>query len=101
MKNTIYLKILKKGIAIFKKRCYNTQTEREKNVFLVGEKSQIKFFEKISKKVLTSRNSCDIILNVARQETTKCDGKWKHSSVGRASALQAEGHRFEPYCFHQ
>ena len=26
---------------------------------------------------------------------------WKHSSVGRASALQAEGHRFEPYCFHQ
>ena len=26
--------------------------------------------------------------------------KWKHSSVGRASALQAEGHRFEPYCFH-
>ena len=25
----------------------------------------------------------------------------KHSSVGRASALQAEGHRFEPYCFHQ
>ena len=24
----------------------------------------------------------------------------KHSSVGRASALQAEGHRFEPYCFH-
>ena len=25
---------------------------------------------------------------------------WKHSSVGRASALQAEGHRFEPYCFH-
>ena len=27
--------------------------------------------------------------------------RWKHSSVGRASALQAEGHRFEPYCFHQ
>ncbi len=24
----------------------------------------------------------------------------KHSSAGRASALQAEGHRFEPYCFH-
>ena len=24
---------------------------------------------------------------------------WKHSSAGRASALQAEGHRFEPYCF--
>ena len=24
----------------------------------------------------------------------------EHSSVGRASALQAEGHRFEPYCSH-
>ncbi len=23
---------------------------------------------------------------------------WEHSSVGRASALQAEGHRFEPCC---
>ena len=26
---------------------------------------------------------------------------WKVSSVGRASALQAEGHRFEPCTFHQ
>ena len=26
---------------------------------------------------------------------------WKLSSAGRASALQAEGHRFEPYSFHQ
>ena len=26
---------------------------------------------------------------------------WEHSSAGRASALQAEGHRFEPYCSHQ
>ena len=26
--------------------------------------------------------------------------KWEHSSAGRASALQAEGHRFEPYCSH-
>ena len=25
---------------------------------------------------------------------------WEHSSAGRASALQAEGHRFEPYCSH-
>ena len=24
----------------------------------------------------------------------------EHSSAGRASALQAEGHRFEPYCSH-
>ena len=26
---------------------------------------------------------------------------WGYSSAGRASALQAEGHRFEPYCPHQ
>ena len=26
--------------------------------------------------------------------------KWGYSSAGRASALQAEGHRFEPYCPH-
>src|SRR5699024_10790282 len=26
---------------------------------------------------------------------------WGHSSAGRASALQAEGHRFEPCCTHQ
>ena len=28
------------------------------------------------------------------------DTKWDLSSAGRASALQAEGHRFEPYRFH-
>ena len=27
--------------------------------------------------------------------------QWKFSSVGRATALQAVGHRFEPYNFHQ
>ena len=26
--------------------------------------------------------------------------KWDHSSAGRAPALQAGGHRFEPYCAH-
>src|SRR5690554_3755850 len=26
---------------------------------------------------------------------------WAHSSVGRAPALQAGGHRFEPCCAHQ
>jgi hypothetical protein len=25
---------------------------------------------------------------------------WEHSSAGRASALQAEGHRFDPCCSH-
>ena len=26
--------------------------------------------------------------------------RWEHSSAGRASALQAGGHRFEPYSAH-
>ena len=34
----------------------------------------------------------------SRQKTAA--NKWEHSSAGRASALQAEGHRFEPYCSH-
>ena len=29
------------------------------------------------------------------------EAKWGHSSVGRASALQAEGRRFEPDWLHQ
>ena len=35
---------------------------------------------------------------VVRDETTTT--RWKFSSAGRASALQAEGHRFEPCNFH-
>ena len=35
----------------------------------------------------------------SRQKTAA--NKWEHSSAGRASALQAEGHRFESYCSHQ
>ena len=34
----------------------------------------------------------------SRQKTAA--NKWEHSSAGRASALQAEGHRFEPYNAH-
>ena len=45
--------------------------------------------KKFLKKVLTNEIYCAIIISVAR-------AIWKHSSVGRASALQAEGHRFEP-----
>ena len=37
--------------------------------------------------------------NVCRLD--KCDThEWEHSSVGRAFALQAKGHRFEPCCSH-
>ena len=38
-----------------------------------------------------------LFLHFARSAPAK---RWKHSSAGRASALQAEGHRFEPCCFH-
>ena len=34
-------------------------------------------------------------------KTLKSDWLWKFSSAGRASALQAEGQRFEPVNFHQ
>ena len=48
---------------------------------------------KNSKKVLTYLFSYDILTkSVARAANTK----WDLSSAGRASALQAEGHRFEP-----
>ena len=53
-----------------------------------------KKYKKFLKKVLTNKNICVIILLVVEAIV------WKHSSVGRASALQAECHRFEPYCFH-
>ena len=32
--------------------------------------------------------------------TNTCHGNWSYSSAGRAPALQAGGHRFEPYCDH-
>ena len=35
------------------------------------------------------------------RKTLKSDRLWKFSSAGRASALQAEGQRFEPVNFHQ
>ena len=44
---------------------------------------------------------------IAKQVTERTTNKppetstiWNLSSAGRASALQAEGHRFEPYRFH-
>ena len=33
-------------------------------------------------------------------KATDCTAQWALSSAGRASALQAEGHRFEPYSAH-
>ncbi|MBQ4122083.1 MAG: hypothetical protein IJD35_08715, partial [Clostridia bacterium] len=55
----------------------------------------VEFFEKklkkFLKKVLTKGKQRAIITHVAARSAI-----WGHSSAGRASALQAEGHRFEP-----
>ena len=40
------------------------------------------------------------IFESLQTETKATITKWEHSSAGRASALQAEGHRFESYCSH-
>ena len=54
--------------------------------------------KKTFKKVLTFIENESILLFVVRQESLK-DTR-DHSSAGRASALQAEGHRFESYWSH-
>ena len=55
----------------------------------------IKILKKL-KKVLTFYGLRCIIQKLVVTTTNK----WDHSSAGRASALQAEGHRFEPYWSH-
>ena len=50
---------------------------------------------------LTKRGkSCIIYYVVASDDMEPGMQAWEHSSVGRASALQAEGHRFEPCSSH-
>ena len=60
-------------------------------------KTDEKNFEKNFKKGIDKSENACYNIQVAANEAAI----WKHSSVGRASALQAEGHRFEPFCFHQ
>ena len=45
-------------------------------------------------------DKCDSLWYNLKVVATRTTVKWEHSSAGRASALQAEGHRFEPYCSH-
>ena len=52
---------------------------------------------KKSKKQLTFPKTNAILTKSVRE---KRQNIWDHSSAGRASALQAEGHRFEPYWSH-
>jgi hypothetical protein len=65
---------------------------------------KIKKIKKVSKKVLTSDKIHYIIAKQVTERTTNKPPEtstiWNLSSAGRASALQAEGHRFEPYRFH-
>ena len=41
-----------------------------------------------------------VVYSISFESESNEQKKWEHSSAGRASALQAEGHRFEPYCSH-
>ena len=60
--------------------------------------SQMAFFREKTG-VFNPKNTCLLILNLVYYIS---NGEAReHSSAGRASALQAEGHRFEPYCSHQ
>ena len=69
-------------------------------ILTFSKKSEIFF-----KKRLTNEKRSDIINIVVRDKTAKQNRKngdlWGFSSAGRASALQAEGHRFEPCSPHQ
>ena len=60
-----------------------------------------KFFEVFLKKGLTNQKYRGIILKSSELITDERKKKWGFSSAGRASALQAEGHRFEPCSTHQ
>ena len=67
----------------------------------------LKAFERIIKKSLTEERNRGTITPVpfsygSRREQAPVHGTalWEHSSVGRAFALQAKGHRFEPCCSH-
>ena len=65
--------------------------------WILDDLYETKIFLKNFKKAIDKQKVVWYNKQVAARERQK----WKHSSVGRASALQAEGHRFEPYCFHQ
>ncbi len=84
-------------ICIFQKKYFRKITQR---CGLFGVKKKIgNFFEKTLDK--SEWIVYTVIVVRTRGENHGSDMKmWEHSSAGRASALQAEGHRFEPYCSH-
>ena len=75
--------------------CFSTRSEERR----VGKECRKSFLKKFQKGVDKSKGMWYNIKR--RKESASADIlKWEHSSAGRASALQAEGHRFEPYCSH-
>ena len=60
----------------------------DRKAVIIGKKFE--YYKKDSEKLFTSRLNFGILVCVT----------WEHSSAGRASALQAGGHRFEPCCSH-
>ena len=57
----------------------------------------------LERRPVTAKVESSSLFWVVSNELTSlvnCIWIWNLSSVGRASALQAEGHRFEPYRFH-
>ena len=58
----------------------------------------------LERRPVTAKVESSSLFWVVSNELTSlvnCIWIWNLSSAGRASALQAEGHRFEPYSFHQ
>ena len=57
----------------------------------------------LERRPVTAKVESSSLFWVVSNELTSlvnCIWIWNLSSAGRASALQAEGHRFEPYRFH-
>ena len=57
----------------------------------------------LERRPVTAKVESSSLFWVVSNELTSlvnCIWIWNLSSAGRASALQAEGHRFEPYCSH-
>ena len=69
----------------------------ECGIILPAEGQMKKFLKKIKKTFQKGIDKPKMLWYTFRVAERRL---WEHSSAGRASALQAEGHRFEPYCSH-
>ena len=59
-----------------------------------------KNYQCLNEKIILYEKNLIFLLTNAISFVIIVEHLWKVSSVGRASALQAEGHRFEPCTFH-